>query len=48
VINEIASLDENFTSSNPANTQADDKSQSFSLRVIDGGVRLPDDRVNAN
>jgi hypothetical protein len=48
VINEIAYLDENFSSSNPVNAQSDDKSQSFSLRVIDGGVRLPDDRVNAN
>ena len=48
VINELATLDGNFTSSAPVATRLDDNQHSFSLQVIDGGVRLPDDRSNAN
>ena len=46
VINEIATLDESFSASESSGVKSDQPGQSFWLRVIDGGVRLPDDRLN--
>jgi len=47
VIDEVALLDESLSSSKPASVKSNDLARAFSLRVVDGGVRLPDNGLSA-